>query len=364
MTPTSNPKKSVWLEPTTWGRVALVIVVVLGAVIAVTRLGALLRLLAVAYLFAYLFHPLIVRLERLRVPRVVGIALVYALVIGLLAVLGALLASVGSQVALLAQTLPDRLAQTRTSLEQLERASPLVKTVIEQVSASAQAWLASLGQNLEALVRGSGARLLGGAFGAVSGVLDVLVAFVIGGYVLAGFEGINRFLLSLLPTVWQPLARSLSDDVSRAVGGYLRGQVLIALLIGLMIALAMTLIGEPLALALGFIAGLFNVVPYLGVVIGIVPALLLAVPGGWGQVLLVATVFLAVNQLEGHVFSPLILARATDLHPVSVVAAVLAGLSLGGIWGGVIAVPLAALTKLLVLKYWLPSQTHGSSPAD
>jgi predicted PurR-regulated permease PerM len=363
MNPAPTTTRVLWLEPATWGRVALVAAALVVAFIAVTRLGTLLRLLAVAYLFAYLFHPVIVRLERARVPRAVGIALVYALVIGLLAVLGALLASVGAQVALLAQTLPERLAQTRASLEQLEQASPLVRTVIEQASAGAQAWLASLGQNLEAFVRGSGARLLGGAFGAVSGVLEGLVALVVGGYVLAGFEGINRFLLSLLPTVWQPLARSLSDDVSRAVGGYLRGQVLIALLIGAMIALAMTVIGEPLALAIGFIAGLFNVVPYLGVVIAIVPALLLAVPGGWGQVLLVAAVFLAVNQLEGHVFSPLILARATDLNPVSVVAAVLAGLSLGGIWGGVVAVPLAALVKLLVLKYWLPSRAHGSGSA-
>ena len=356
-----NPNKSNWLEPRLWGRVLLIAVVSLLALVALTRLGALLRLLALAYLFAYLFHPLVRWLERRRLPRALGIALVYVLVLGLLALLGWLLATVGGQLVLLARTLPERLTQARTGLDQLERASPILKTVIEQASTAAQMWLDNLGANLEGLVRGGGASVLGGAFGAVSGTLEFFVALIVGGYVLAGFEGINRFLLELLPITWQPLAQSLSEDVGRAVGGYLRGQLLIALLIGVMISFAMTVIGQPLALALGFIAGVFNIVPYLGVVIGIVPALLLAIPGGWGQVLLVAVLFLAVNQLEGHVFSPLILARATNLHPVSVVAAVLAGLSLGGLVGGVVAVPLAALTKLLVLKYWLPSQTHGTN---
>lgn len=340
----------------------LVAVILLLGFMALNRLGALLRLLAIAYLFAYLFHPLVGWLEHRRVPRAFGIALVYVLVLGLLALLGALLAALAGQLVLLTRTLPERLAQARMGLDQLERASPILKTVIEQASTAAQTWLDNLGANLEGLVRGGGASVLGGAFGAVSGTLEFLVALIVGGYVLAGFEGINRFLLELLPRTWQSLAQSLSEDVSRAVGGYLRGQLLIALLIGVMISLAMTLIGQPLALALGFIAGIFNIVPYLGVVIGIVPALLLAIPGGLGQVLLVAIVFLAVNQLEGHVFSPLILARATNLHPVSVIAAVLAGLSLGGLVGGVIAVPLAALTKLLVLKYWLPSRLHDQAP--
>ena len=359
MNPESTPAKPNLLETRLWVRVLLLTVVLLLAFVVFTRLGGLLRLLAIAYLFAYLFHPLVRWLERRRIPRALGIVLVYVLVLGLLALLGTLLATVAAQLVLLARTLPERLTQARTGLDQLERASPILKTVIEQASTAAQTWLDNLGANLEGLVRGGGASVIGGAFGAVSGTLEVLVALIAGGYVLAGFEGINRFLLELLPVTWQPLARSLSEDVSTAVGGYLRGQLLIAALIGVMISLAMSVIGQPLALALGFIAGVFNVVPYLGVVIGIVPALLLAIPGGWGQVLLVAFLFLAVNQLEGHVFSPLILARATNLHPVSVVAAVLAGLSLGGLIGGVIAVPLAALTKLLVLKYWLPSRTHG-----
>ncbi len=355
----TKPFKSKWFEAVYLSHILLIAVMVLVAFVSFTRLSALLRLLAIAYLFAYLFHPLVLRLERRRIPRALGIALVYTLLLGLLALVGALVATLAGQLALLAQTLPKHLTQARASLEQLEQASPMLKTMIEQASTSVQAWLANLGQNLDGFVRGGGARVLGGAFGAVSSTLEFLIALVVGGYMLAGFEGINRFLLSLFPTTWQPLARSLADDVSRAVGGYLRGQLIVAFLIGVMIWLAMTALGQPLALALGFIAGIFNVVPYLGVVIGIVPALLLAIPGGWGQVLLVATVFLAVNQLEGHVFSPVILARATNLHPVSVISAVLAGLSLGGLTGGVIAVPLAALTKLLVLRYWIPSRTHS-----
>ncbi len=107
----------------------------------------------------------------------------------------------------------------------------------------------------------------------------------------------------------------------------------------------------PLALSLGFLAGLFNLVSYLGVIISTLPALLLAAGvGGW-QVLGVLGV-VAANQLETYILSPIILSRSTQLHPAAIIIAILIGASLRGIVGALVAVPLVAFLKLLYEDYY------------
>ena len=103
---------------------------------------------------------------------------------------------------------------------------------------------------------------------------------------------------------------------------------------------------------------MFNLVPYLGVVVSTLPALLLALSGGWWQVLGVLAVVTAANQLETHILSPLVLGRSTKLHPAVVIIAILIGASLSGIWGALIAVPLAAFAKLLYEDYYQTSRFY------
>jgi len=113
-----------------------------------------------------------------------------------------------------------------------------------------------------------------------------------------------------------------------------------------------------MAAALGFIAGLFNLVPYLGVVVSLVPTVLLAFTvSGW-TVVGALVVFLVANQLEANLFSPYILGRATELHPITVVLSILTGATLFGLWGAMLAVPTVAFTKVLYTDYYLPSRCH------
>ena len=104
--------------------------------------------------------------------------------------------------------------------------------------------------------------------------------------------------------------------------------------------------------------------PYLGVVISIIPALLLAATtqAVLLKLILVVVIFVAANQIEGHVLSPIVLGKTTDLHPVTVVLAILSGLTLFGIVGALVAVPLTALTKLLLQEYYFPSRVYREGP--
>ena len=201
---------------------------------------------------------------------------------------------------------------------------------------------------------------------------------VVGGVTVIIGDVVQFFALSsLLPSTWsapcpeyrkvlprrcrsptERLSADLSNKLEHSVGGYFRGQIIIALIIGVLTGIGFALLGLPLALLLGFLAGVFNLVPYLGVVVATVPALLLAAGMGWWQVLGVLIVVTVANQLETHIFSPLILGRTTELHPVTVILAILIGAQLFGLLGAIFAVPLAAFLKLVYEDYYFKSRLY------
>lgn len=335
--------------------------------------GLLLRTAAVwvgfliAYTLAYLADPLVSGLERRRVRRAFGVLLVYALFFVFLGMASVLLAEVVVQLSQLSERIPEVLRPINGWIERLPglvrgwAQSPEVQAVLvhtaDALKALLQGFSATLVSWLGTLL-GKGGNLIAGLAALAGGLVQLLAVFVMTGYLMADFPRINAALLDALPRPWQPLALDLAAKLDRAVGGYIRGQLLVAALVGLIVGLGLALSGVPTAAALGFIAGVFNLVPYLGVVVSIVPALLLALTVSAWKVVLVLVVFLVANQLESHVFSPYILGRATALHPVTVVLSILAGATFFGLWGAMLAVPVVAFAKVLYTDYYLPSRCH------
>ena len=118
----------------------------------------------------------------------------------------------------------------------------------------------------------------------------------------------------------------------------------------------------PLATAIAFIAAVFNLIPYLGPVIGAVPAVLLGLTVSPLTAVLAIVVFIIANQLEANILSPMILSRSTNLHPVTVLLAIMTGLSLYGLVGALVAVPVVALFKVLIEDYVLMRPEFASVP--
>jgi predicted PurR-regulated permease PerM len=125
------------------------------------------------------------------------------------------------------------------------------------------------------------------------------------------------------------------------------------MLLGVMIWIGLTLIGIPLATAISFLAAVFNLVPYLGPILGVLPAMLLGFTVSPLAAVLAVAVFIAANQIEAHLLSPLILSRSTNLHPITVMLAIMAGVGLMGLLGALIAVPLVAMIKVILDDYLL-----------
>jgi predicted PurR-regulated permease PerM len=192
----------------------------------------------------------------------------------------------------------------------------------------------------------------------------VILILIASGYFLYDFPKFIANFRRFVPVRWRPLYADLSDKTDDAIGGYLRGQVLITVILGVMIWIGLSIVGVPLALAISFLAAIFNLVPYLGPIIGVVPAVLLGFTVSPLTALLAVLVFIIANQVEGNLLSPLILSRSTNLHPVTVLLAIIAGLGLLGFVGALIAVPVVALTKVILESYLLTRPAYQVAAAD
>jgi predicted PurR-regulated permease PerM len=179
-------------------------------------------------------------------------------------------------------------------------------------------------------------------------VLDIVLALVISLYLLVDGPGIGQRSLAAIPSEHRPKALFLLDNVSRVLGGYLRGQLTLAAVIGVATGIGTALLGLPYAVVLGVLAGLFELVPMFGPILSAVPAVLVAMFLPFPTVLWVVLFFLVIQQIENNVLAPRISGHAVGLHPLGAMFALLAGFQLAGVLGGLFAVPIAGVLWVLI----------------
>lgn len=209
-------------------------------------------------------------------------------------------------------------------------------------------------------------------------LLEVLLVFLIGPlvalYLLIDLPQIQRDLLNLVPDGHRKEASDLGSKIGRAVGGFFRGQLLVALFVGVLSAAGFRIIGLPFWFVIGAIAGFFNLIPLIGPYIGgSVGFVVGTISGGLGLGVKAAIVELIVQQIDNHLVSPMVMKRTVKLHPATVMLALLAGGTVAGFWGILLAVPGVAVTKILLGHLWAtrvlqvepsPHAHVGSSPVS
>ena len=138
--------------------------------------------------------------------------------------------------------------------------------------------------------------------------------------------------------------------MDNSLGSFIRGQLLISAIVGILIAVGLSIMGVDFALIIGLIAGIFNIVPYFGPIIGAVPAVVFALLKSPLTAVYVVLLFAVVNQVESSIISPNILGEHVGLHPVTVIFSIISGGYLFGILGVILAVPVTSIVKV-TLRY-------------
>lgn len=180
-------------------------------------------------------------------------------------------------------------------------------------------------------------------------VLTPIFAF----YLLVDLPHLKQVADGLIPAAARPEILVLARRMNAAVGGFFRGQLVVATIVGVMASFGLLIIGLPFWLLIGMVAGFFNMIPLVGPYIGGIPALVIALTTKEPiTALWVVVIMVTVQQIDNHFISPIVMHRVVKLHPVLVMLALLLGGTLGGFFGLLVAVPAAAILKILVGHLW------------
>ncbi len=276
--------------------------------------------------------------------RLLAIAIVY-LVVGIV-VIGGLVLLAGpfvGQVTVLANDLP------RYSNE-LNREIPTIERTLRRYGL--QTTVADLRLNAANVAQAQGANVLKSLVQTATDVggvvVDMVLALVISLYLLHDGPTIRARVLAVIPDEHRPKALFLEANTARVLGGYLRGQLVMAVTIGVLAGGGCWALGLPYALVLGVLAGLFELVPMFGPVLGAAPAVAIALFMPFPTVLSVIVYFVAVQQVESNILGPRITGHAVGLHPLGALFALLAGFQLAGLLGALVAVPVAGILWVMV----------------
>lgn len=344
-----------------WQLLALVVLV--GGL--VWLLSPVLTPFAVAALLAWLGDPLVDRLERRRLSRGAAVTLVFAVMTlaALLAVI-ALVPLLERQIARLIEKLPQGVAWANGVvlpwLESnlgvgFERFDP--GSLIEMVKAHWQQ-AGGIASTVLGTVTTSGLAIVG-----FLGTLALLP--VVTFYFMRDWDAMVERVRELLPRHVEPTVSRLAREADQVLAAFLRGQLAVMVLLGLFYSIGLWLVGIDLALLIGMIAGLVSFVPYLGVIVGGGMALVAAAIQyqDFLHPLLVLGVFVVGQLLEGFVLTPKIVGDQVGLHPVAVIFAILAGGTLFGFLGVLLALPVAAVGMVVLReahRQYLASALYGA----
>ena len=189
--------------------------------------------------------------------------------------------------------------------------------------------------------------------GVPAGIFLFFLSLIVSFYFLKDAKTIRSSLINYIPKEYQKKVSEFLTDVDKILGGYIRGQLIIAVVIGVSIGIGLFLLRIRYAFVLGTVAGVFNVIPYFGVVISIIPALslgLLKDPFSAWIFLWVILLFIGVNQVEMYFLAPRILGREVRLHPVAIIFAIVVGGAALGMLGVLLAIPALAILKALFIR--------------
>jgi putative permease len=332
---------------------AIYLVVLLAAALLVlVTLGGVLAPVLTGLVLAFLLQGLVARLCRLGVPERLAVHVTFLLFIsGLIALILFVLPLVWRQLSALVAALPDLVVALQGSVRKLPEVLPTVVS-----NAQVEVWLSTLADE----VSGVGRVVVEGVLSQLPGIVGLTIYLVLVPisvfFMLKDRGQLLAWLRSLLPAQ-RPLLDRVGTEMSAQIANYVRGKFAEILITGVVTYVTFTLLGLNYAALLSMTVGISVLVPYIGAAAVTVPVALVGyVQWGWSwEFGYVMAAYAVIQALDGNVLVPLLFSEAVDLHPLTIIVAVLVFGGLWGFWGVFFAIPLATLVKA-IYQAW-PRQT-------
>lgn len=302
---------------------------------------------------AFLLHPVANILEARGIPRILATLLIYLVVLGLLSGLVYLLVgSLFDQASTFAETvrqfatsLPQTLSSTIDFLEkQLHIPNNNIQSAIGQVQTQATTFASELASGLWNML-----------FVLSNTLVDILLVIVLSFYLTLDGQRIRQSIFRILPRRWLKNAQIIDRALNQVVGNYIRGQLTLAVIVGVATGLICVFNGlGDYALICGTLAFLFETIPMIGPFLASITPLLLSLllPPIFPRILVIAVCFIVLQAIESNILGPRIVGHAVGLHPVAAILALLMGTKLFGLFGALIATPLVAAAWVVITSIY------------
>ncbi len=339
---------------------------VIGFAYLLFYLKSVIILFLVALFLAAAFNPAVDRLQKYRIPRPLGICIVYLLVLGVIVLIfTSLVPIIAEQVSSLAYSVRGMIQNIVTGQEMdswfIRKIQPIANEIWQNVDQ------AQVLNSLTTGLREIGSKLTnfaGNAIGAIftifNGLFNLLLVLIITFFMVVNKQHTTDFFHSLFPHKYSTYISQKTKEVSIRIGEWIRGQVLLALAMGLLTFIVFSIIGLNYALTLAMVSALAEFIPYLGPLITFLSAVLIALNQDPVLVLWLIPAYAVIQFLEGNIMVPMIVGRSVGLNPVVVIFALMAGATIGynlgdgiglGLVGMIIAVPVANIISIFVTEY-------------
>jgi predicted PurR-regulated permease PerM len=361
MEPVSAPNSRLTHSLRVLALVALALAIVAFAVWFFGQLSSIGAIVVGSLVLIYLIVPVIKLLGRVMSKHwavavtFVGITAVFVLVAAIV------IPPLVDQLQLLGSALPEATLRAHSALLDPNN------EFLSKLPASIRDELAALPDRFFAVLMRYGLNV-GGAVQAMASGVSLLIVFIVipvlAAYAFFDYPELERAFLGFIPQPARPRTIAIMHDMSDVMGAFVRGQALDALIVGFMIYIWLTLMKVPFALIIAVAGGILNFIPYAGAIVGFIPSVLLALAyNGWQNALVVAIGFCVIQQVDGDFIVPRIMSRNVKLSPVLVIISIIAFGTLFGLLGALIAVPVAAMLRVLKLHF-APSPTEAQFVRD
>lgn len=301
-----------------------------------------------ALMLAYFFDPLYKFLLNKRAPKVLAIIIVFGIIIALLILtIFFLIPSVINQLNILYKEIPNFIENYQNLILSIK---PQLSKFIDPANVEIL-----LKENLSELQRG----VLGFSQSIIIYLSNIVSSITFGiviiplilFYLMRDIVIFKENLYIFVSKENKKEFKEALEEIDHIISGFIRGRIIVCFIVGTLIGIGLYFLNLKFALIIGIVSGVFNFIPYLGPIVGVILALIFALGNPWWTLLMIVVLFVLVNQLEAIYLNPNILGKGLGLHPLTVILSILICGQLLGILGVLVAVPLAAIFKVLAVRY-------------
>ena len=311
-------------------------------------LSSLFGMFIFSVIMAYLFNPIVNFFEKRKIRRSLGILIVYAIILGVVVILSlTIIPNITKEAKKLMEILPLYLNRIFDFLNNIyDRYYSSIYSLPPQLQGVEQAVMGNA-ENMGNILSENIKKITSSMMDIFPKITSIILVPIFTFYLILDKDSIKNKIYITVPKDKRQDFSRLSKEIDKALGEFIRGRVIVAIFIGVSTTIALLILKIPFGLVIGLIAGIADIIPYFGPVIGIIPAVIFALLDSPLKALWVIIIFTVIQQIENDLITPKIIGESIGIHPITVIVSLIIGGEIMGIWGMVLAVPAVAVGKIV-----------------